>query len=794
MDKNPMYKTRLIGCSRNGAVVFAVTVALYISASPVIGQPHMFAGDSDRVSSTNVGNGGIEQEADPTCTRLLRVSGIYGDADVSVGENRLLEGPYVDDITVHRAIIDCNGNTIDDDADVAAGTSTDCNLNSVPDECDITGSTSADCNGNALPDECEPLGAIIYVDAAATGLDDGTSWANAFTELQAALVFADCRRGAAPQIWVAAGTYRPDYDVDSGAYTGDRAASFSLVDGVALYGGFAGWETSVDQRDTEANETVLNGDLNGDDTDYWWDPSREENIHHVVSAEGLGNGALLDGVTVIGGNAGCTWWPCTDRTGGGMIVRMSRLVVKNCMFTGNHAWFGGALEVESGNVTVLNCDFDTNYGDEETGAIRNAGTIGIADCTFSNNQGYDGPGAVENRGTATLNRCLFAHNAGWEDAGAGGFTNFGTATVTDCRFVGNWHDWAGGICNGFWDSGANLTVINCSFVDNVPGAIVNYNSNPRIINCSVNDNWTWWYGGGAIANLYNSHPEIANSVLWGNSAGDIVDEPSQIWSDASSSAKVLHSCIQGLNVFTGSGNIGDDPLFIDGDLRLAPDSPCIDVGTNGAVPADLTTDLDGHPRIVDGDHDGLSTADMGAYEHQLDCNSNGIPDSQDLAAGTSEDCNTNGLPDECEADLDGDGVVDECDDCSDSDTSGTIVIDGCDSGVANMLFDDGCTMADLVAECAVDADDHGSFVCCIAHLTNEWKADGLITGTEKGRIQRCAAGADIPAGSLAALSAVNGDTRPLLVQCRCGATLLFAPDGGSTGLGNLPVEPSTPQR
>jgi hypothetical protein len=97
-----------------------------------------------------------------------------------------------------------------------------------------------------------------------------------------------------------------------------------------------------------------------------------------------------------------------------------------------------------------------------------------------------------------------------------------------------------------------------------------------------------------------------------------------------------------------------------------------------------------------------------------------------------------------EPDSDGDGVPDDVDDCPDSQLSATVVIDGCDTEVPNQLFDDGCTMADLTAQCADHAPNHGSFVRCVAHLTNDWKWDALITGKEKGRIQSCAAQADIP--------------------------------------------------
>ena len=95
-------------------------------------------------------------------------------------------------------------------------------------------------------------------------------------------------------------------------------------------------------------------------------------------------------------------------------------------------------------------------------------------------------------------------------------------------------------------------------------------------------------------------------------------------------------------------------------------------------------------------------------------------------------------------DTDEDGVGDACDDCPNSDLSPTVVIDGCDTGVENVVLANGCTISDLIAECAAGASNHGQFVSCVAHLTNDLKAQGIITGRQKGVIQRCAARADIP--------------------------------------------------
>ena len=172
--------------------------------------------------------------------------------------------------------------------------------------------------------------AVHHVKADATGANDGSSWLDAFIELQSALTAAE----PGDEIWVAAGTYTPDYDVASGLHTGDRSATFQLKSGVALYGGFVGAETVRDQRDLAATESILSGDLSADDGDSRpgcepnsggattngggagdgnTDPcTRGENSNTVVTAFDVGPSTILDGFTITAGN--------TDRLGGGMLI------------------------------------------------------------------------------------------------------------------------------------------------------------------------------------------------------------------------------------------------------------------------------------------------------------------------------------------------------------------------------------------------------------------------------------------------------------------------------------------
>ena len=126
---------------------------------------------------------------------------------------------------------------------------------------------------------------LFYVNTSATGLNTGLSWNDAFTQLQPALQLA----GSGDEIWIAKGTYRPTSSTD-------RTISFEPKSGVKLYGGFAGGETLLGQRDWVVNETVLSGDIGvmGISTD---------NTYNVVFLAYPDQYTLLDGLIIQDGVA-----------------------------------------------------------------------------------------------------------------------------------------------------------------------------------------------------------------------------------------------------------------------------------------------------------------------------------------------------------------------------------------------------------------------------------------------------------------------------------------------------------
>jgi hypothetical protein len=167
--------------------------------------------------------------------------------------------------------------------------------------------------------------AIIYVKSGSTG--NGSAWNNAYGSLVSALTAAQ----STDEIWVSAGTYKPTTGTD-------RTASFTLKNNVGIYGGFAGTETARNQRNIATNVTILSGEIGV--------AGIADNVYHVVSATGnvsnpLTNSAILDGFTVVGGNANGTTG--NQGNGGGVYVSGASPTLKNITFRDNSGVNGGAV-------------------------------------------------------------------------------------------------------------------------------------------------------------------------------------------------------------------------------------------------------------------------------------------------------------------------------------------------------------------------------------------------------------------------------------------------------------------
>ncbi|MCK6456590.1 MAG: hypothetical protein L6Q92_08690 [Phycisphaerae bacterium] len=498
-------------------------------------------------------------------------------------------------------VIDCNGNAIADDCDIAAGTSGDCNANRVPDDCDIAAGTSFDTNNSAVPDECETQ--ISFVDRDATGLNNGANWTDAYADLQTGLTAAANSVFGRVEIWVAAGTYRPD------GGTLNRSLAFQLVNNTEVYGGFNGTETMRNQRDPAVNVTTLSGDLAGNDAPNF--ANNADNSIHVVTSDGTDASAVLDGFTISGGNANGAD-PVTRR-GAGLYNGTGAPAIVNCIFTSNSANDSGGAAYNGGAAQYRDCSFIRNRATNNAGALAvDSANPVMTRCLFSANTSASGGAIRTTSGAMALDRCTFVGNAATANAGAI-LISSAAPTITGCVFSGNT---AGG-------NGGAASALS--------------SSNPRFSQSTFSRNAAGNTGGGIINNT-SSNSDFRGCILWGNSDSGGSGESAQIRL-VTGTVAVNYCDVQGLTgSLGGTGNLGLDPLFIDSDgpdntpgtpddnLRLQAASPCIDTGDPAAAPPPNAVDIDGQPRIM------ACAIDIGADERLA-----GAPNSGDLGADGSVD-------------------------------------------------------------------------------------------------------------------------------------------------------------
>ncbi len=537
---------------------------------------------------------------------------------------------------------DCNGNNIPDDCDIV-GLENDCNRNGVPDSCDDASGVLTDSDGNGLYDECER---VLFVAADGPDDGDGRSWDTAFDTLQEALMAAAnaYAPGTRTEVCVKAGTYTPD---------NNRFISFEMHNGVEWYGGFAGSEDpasfDLSTRDLMANETVLSGDLNGNDPDIapfigcfsgpgfaYADGCDEfdldmdgdvdrgdqvsyvniaDNSLHVVRARGVDNTAVIDGFTIVGGNAN---GGSNDNAGGAIMIgrfpQSGSPIVRNCRMINNSATVqGGAVFVteQGSNPRIEDCTFILNRAGTAGGAcsiVRQSRPVLIDQTFIKNSSGDGGAMVITDSSVAMVYNGHFVQNMAHDTGGAISVLNSGgSSTFVNGVFVGN-----GAVQHGSVSRNGNgkLNMINCTLAGNV--------SEPGTVH--TND-------------AFNPNTNFRNCILWNNANRlGVVSSPQVLVADGF--VTVTNSIME--NGWNGPGMssvVDVDPLFVnqagldgvvgtlDDDLRVTSNSGAIDAADETYLPADVhdldfdddTTELIpfdfiGNSRIAN------DVLDIGAYE------------------------------------------------------------------------------------------------------------------------------------------------------------------------------------
>ena len=300
-------------------------------------------------------------------------------------------------------------------------------------------------NDGFLFDDIEVVpNTLRYVKQDGTG--SGTSWTDASGDLQAMINDLDVE-----EVWVAAGTYKPSaYPTGCIGCSTPRDYTFQLKDGVSVYGGFAGTETSLSQRDWRNNITILSGDFNDDDVvtgngSTLSIAGNSENAHHVVFAEftDVTPTAHLDGFTVRGGNSNgissisVNMVSISRASGGGIYISRGTNTLTNNILSGNSATFGGGIYIFLGANNLTNNILLWNRAFNGGGGISTvSGTNILTNNSLSGNSASSiGGGVFTVSGTNTLmNNSLSANSA---EFGGGIYASEGTNMLTNNIVWGN---------------------------------------------------------------------------------------------------------------------------------------------------------------------------------------------------------------------------------------------------------------------------------------------------------------------------------------------------------------------
>ncbi|PZF74499.1 T9SS type A sorting domain-containing protein [Taibaiella soli] len=404
-----------------------------------------------------------------------------------------------------------------------------------------------------------PTQAQMYFTQNGAGTMDGSSWTNAKPGTQLAPMMRFFL--SSWQLWVAAGTYKVNTNV--------RDSSFFINSQIKVYGGFAGTETSISQRNIAANPTILSGNI-GSLTDS------TDNCYHVVQFMNADSTTILDGFIIEGGYADnlANW----NNLGGGIrnwatsqpTVKSSPQI-SNCIIRNNYADMGGGGMVDfatygHANSHVTNTLFEGNIagtslsGGNASGGggflalsylVKGANTAYFDSCIFRNNLAQSGGGGaislaanVDNNGTLTVKNCTFDHNKG--NTGAVSLSslydlydpNTHTAILKqsfeNCRFTQNIvSSQGGGVITTlyFKPAQSTMSLVNCTIDSNTGGFAPIYENNNAVHSKNLFDRVTihhnegFYSGGLAIWSRSGSidTTTINNCLLYNSGKGILVD-------------------------------------------------------------------------------------------------------------------------------------------------------------------------------------------------------------------------------------------------------------------------------
>lgn len=343
-----------------------------------------------------------------------------------------------------------------------------------------------------VPTLATPVSAAttIHVSASASGANDGSSWADAYVDLQDALAVA----GAGDEVRIAGGTYEP--------HASDRTVSFTPSEGVTLTGGYS----TGGSFNPDFYETILSGDLLGNDNDVidHAEATRSDNTYTVLTTSEPD--ITLRHLTITGGNANGTGLV----TGGGIRLdsgsddaRIDHLLVTANSATTN----SGGLYINARDAIVTNSTITNNDSGNQNGGIKAGGGAIIINTSITNNTASRG-GAGRAEGTYV--NVLIADNTAsygggfYDSTGAPTTSSFINSTIANNTATSN----GGALGSASGGTPHTATFINSVIWGNTAPTDPTFNSDlpdPIITNTNIQ-------GGFAGTNNTSTDPLFVDPV------------------------------------------------------------------------------------------------------------------------------------------------------------------------------------------------------------------------------------------------------------------------------------------
>ncbi|WP_417354156.1 T9SS type A sorting domain-containing protein [Flavobacterium sp.] len=374
---------------------------------------------------------------------------------------------------------------------------------------------------------------VRYVKEVASGTGDGSSWINASSDIQAMINLSE----TGDQVWIAEGVYKPERSPDNTEVISidNRNNAFTIKNGVEVYGGFsASGEPAWEERDWEANVTILSGDIGNQGVDI-------DNAYHVVVILGtdedlLSNISKLDGFTVMEGNANSAGsqievgdsYPVYGQGGGGIYNAVGYISVENCIVSNNNAIEGGGVyNAHFANVILNNTIIETNTATRGGGIFEEYGTyVDLVAVNINSNLAEQGGGVYTSQASMGVSEdVIIDNNTAAEGGGMYNYYtsifNFSNITLSNNTATSN----GGGVYNfnvlissSFSESPLFKNVILSGNTAVNGGAMYNEYSSFQMENITMHNN-SVSVNGGAIFNN-NSGVALKRGSIRGNSANN----------------------------------------------------------------------------------------------------------------------------------------------------------------------------------------------------------------------------------------------------------------------------------